>query len=466
MSSKLEQLWNSCLYQIKANVNETTYRTWFLPIVPFKYADDKLILQVPTHFFREYIEENFAPLIYNTIINVFGPQVSLCYKLQVVNDGTERSTTTLPASKPQASVVNAAPEATSPFTNANRAQFDANLNNNYSFDNYIEGVTNRLARAAGINISENPGTTLFNPMFIYGASAVGKTHLANAIGLATKQRYPEKRVLYISANLFQQQYTSAVHNNTQNDFLMFYQSIDLLIVDDIQDFCNKKQTQNTFFHIFNHLHQLGKQLILCSDREPSKLEGMEDRILSRFKWGLTVEIERPDYNLRHDILNHKVYQDGLNIPSDVIDYIAQNVTSSVREIEGILLSILAHSTFTDAEIDIELAKKVIGNTEKTVAKRDKEITIERICDVVCQYYALPIEEINSKSKKQKVSEARKVAMYLSRYHTDSPLSTIGLSIGNRDHSTVVHACKTIKDQMDVDAQLTTRVHNIEDMLHN
>lgn len=456
-----EILWNKCLDIIKGNVSEAIYQVWFLPLVPLSYTDNKFTLQVPSHFFVEYIEANLSPLLYRTLQHVIDPNVSLLYRIQVAEQ-----TTTLPTTKPQQPIAtNTKPETTTPFTNTNRAQFDPNLNNTYTFDNYIEGTTNRLARAAGLNVAVNPGTSLFNPMFIYGESAVGKTHLANAIGLATKQQHPEKRVLYISANLFQQQYTSAVHNNTTNDFLMFYQSIDLLIVDDIQEFCNKKQTQNTFFHIFNHLHQLGKQLILCSDREPAKLQGMEDRILSRFKWGLTVKVERPDYNLRRDILRHKVYRDGLNIPDDVIEYIAQNVTTSIRDIEGILVSLLAHSTFTDAEINIGLAQKVVGNIIETTLPANNELTIERICDVVCQYYALPIEEINSKSKKQKVSEARQVAMYLARNHTDSPLSTIGTAIGKRDHSTVIHACRTIRNQMDVDTQLSHRIHKIEEMLH-
>lgn len=467
MSQHVE-LWNRCLEIIKVNVSETMYKTWFLPLVPFSYTDNKFTLQVPSHFFVEYIEENLSPILYYTLQKVIDPAVELLYKVVMVKEGATNaaSTTTLPTAKPAAATAEQTAPAT-PFTKTNHAQFDPNLNLVYSFDNYVEGTTNRLARAAGLNVSVNPGTSLFNPMFIYGDSAVGKTHLANAIGLDTKRRYPDKRVLYVSANLFQQQYTSAVHNNTINDFLMFYQSIDLLIVDDIQEFCNKKQTQNTFFHIFNHLHQLGKQLILCSDREPAKLQGMEDRILSRFKWGLTVKIERPDYTLRRDILRHKVYRDGLNIPDDVIDYIAQNVTSTVRDIEGILISLLAHSTFTDAEVNVELARQVVGNiVDAAPSAANAEITIERICDVVCHYYALPIEEINSKSKKQKTSEARQVAMYLARNHTDSPLAAIGTAIGKRNYSTVIHACKTIRDQMDVDTQLSRRVHHLEDMLHN
>lgn len=462
--TQAQQLWNKCLEIIKVNVSEAMYKAWFGPLVPLSYVDNKFTLQVPSHYFVEYIEEHLSQLLYYSLQRVAGSSVILLYKVLVVKDDNEH-TTTIPTQKPQKAAIVQNEEQTTPFAITNRAQFDPNLNDIYNFDNYIEGTTNRLARAAGLNVSVNPGTSLFNPMFIYGDSAVGKTHLANAIGLATKQRYPNKRVLYISANLFQQQYTSAVHNNTTNDFLMFYQSIDLLIVDDIQEFCNKKQTQNTFFHIFNHLHQLGKQLILCSDREPSRLQGMEDRILSRFKWGLTVKIEKPDYQLRYSILKHKVYRDGLDIPDDVIDYIAQNVTTSVRDIEGILVSLLAHSTFTDAKIDVTLARQVVGNvTESAKAEPEKKISIEQICNVVCQYYALPIEEINSKCKKQRVSEARQVAMYLARNHTDSPLTAIGQTIGKRDHSTVVHACKTIRNQMDVDPQLSERINEIEDML--
>lgn len=464
MSNHVE-LWNKCLDVIRQKVNKTVYNTWFTALVPYSYVDNKFTLQVPSHFFVEYIEENYCELLYNVMQNVIDKNVSLLYKVSVIRENSDLSTT-LPTSKPQHRIETPTHTPNTPFANKNRAIFDSNLNAVYNFDNYIEGSTNKLARSAGLSIANSPGKSIFNPMFIYGESAVGKTHLANAIGLEVKYAQPEKRILYVSANLFQQQYTTAVHNNTTNDFLMFYQSIDLLIVDDIQDFCNKKQTQNTFFHIFNHLHQLGKQIIFCSDREPAKLQGMEDRILSRFKWGLTVEIKRPDYDLRLNILKHKIYSEGLDIANDVVEYIAQNVTTTVRDIEGVLTSLLAFSSFSDESINIDLARKVVSKVVEIPTEEQSKISIERICDVVCNYYALPIDEINSKSRKQKVSEARQVAMYLSRIHTNSPLSTIGQTIGKRDHSTVTHAFKTIRDQMDVDQQLTKRIHQIEEKLYS
>lgn len=463
------ELWNRCLGLMKASVSETMYSTWLARIVPYSYADNKLTLQVPSPFFVEYIEANLSNVLNVALQEVFGQEVQLYYKVVVLKNEQQQATTTQ-MSKPQITQQPAEPKIVtkSPFAAASFPPLEnSNLNTVYTLDSYIEGVTNKLARAAGINITVNPGTSLFNPMFIYGDSAVGKTHLANAIGLATKQRYPDKRVLYISANLFQQQYASATINNTLNDFLMFYQSLDFLIVDDIQDFCGdtKAKTQNTFFHIFEHLHRLGRQLILCSDREPARLQGVEDRILSRFKWGLTVKIERPDYTLRHDIIRYKVEKNGLNIPEDVIEYIAQNVTTNIRDIEGVLISLLARSTYTDASVNLELARQVLDGIVETQSTANAALSIERICKVVCQYYALPIEDINSKSRKQEVSEARQVAMYLARNHTDSPLSTIGETIGKRNHATVIHACKTIKDQMDVDTQLTRRIHEIEDILH-
>lgn len=464
------ELWNKCLDIMKYDVSDAMYNTWLSPLVPYSYVDNKLTLQVPSPFFVEYIEANLSNILYTSLQKVFGPEVQLYYKEVVLNNDLHPTTTTLTSARPQLPAQQEKNQVTkrNPFANTSYPPLEnSNLNTTYNLDSYIEGTTNRLARTAGINIAANPGTSLFNPMFIYGDSAVGKTHLANAIGLAAKQRFPDKRVLYISANLFQQQFASATINNTTNDFLLFYQSLDFLIVDDIQDFCGttKAKTQNTFFHIFEHLHRLGKQLILCSDREPAKLQGVEDRILSRFKWGLTVKIERPDYTLRHDIVRYRVEKNGLNIPEDVIEFIARNVTTNIRDIEGILISLLARSTYTEADINLDLAKQVVGDIIEPSAKTNATISIERICDVVCRYYAMPIEDINSKSRKQGISEARQVAMYLARNHTDSPLSTIGETIGKRNYATVIHACKTIRDQMDVDTQLSRRIHEIEDILH-
>ncbi|MBR5189552.1 MAG: chromosomal replication initiator protein DnaA [Paludibacteraceae bacterium] len=456
------ELWNRCLSIVKDNVGESMYSTWFTPIVPLNYSDNKLLVQVPSQFFYEYIEEQFAFLLRQALNRVTGHETQLLYRIMIDHSNTNNGSTTLPtADAPvQQNVPTNAPINT-PFTSVEKTTFDPQLNRNYNFSNYIEGVSNRLARCAGLNIAEQPGRSIFNPIFIWGASAVGKTHLANAIGLAVKENYPEKRVLYVSANLFQMQYSDAVMRNQSNDFLNFYQSIDVLIIDDVQELAGKTKTQNTFFHIFNHLHQTGKQLIMCCDREPSKLEGMEDRLLSRFKWGLVVEVEKPDFNLRKAILKHKIYKDGIVMPEEVIDYIAENVTSSVRDLEGVLISLLAHSTLMNAEINIQLAQKIVGNVVETPTIEKEDITVDKICNIVCQYYSLPLEAINSKSRERKIAEARQVAMYLARTYTNTSLSVIGQSMGNRDHTTVLYACRTVQNQMDVDSTFKTRIHTLE-----
>ncbi len=456
------ELWNRCLSIVKDNVGESMYSTWFTPIVPLSYNDNKFVVQVPSQFFYEYIEEQFAFLLRQALNRVVGQETQLLYRIMIDHSNTNNGSTTLPtADTPIKQNVPTNAPVNTPFTSIEKTTFDPQLNRNYNFANYIEGVSNRLARCAGLNIAEQPGRSIFNPIFIWGASAVGKTHLANAIGLAVKERYPEKRVLYVSANLFQMQYTDASVKNQRNDFLSFYQSIDVLIIDDVQELAGKTQTQNTFFHIFNHLHQTGKQLIMCCDREPSKLEGMEDRLLSRFKWGLVVEVEKPDFNLRKAILQHKTYKDGIIIPEDVIDYIAENVTSSVRDLEGVLISLLAHSTLMNAEINIQLAQKIVGNVVEMPTIEKEDVTVDKICNIVCQYYSLPLEAINSKSRERKIAEARQVAMYLARTYTNTSLSVIGQSMGKRDHTTVLYACKTVQNQMDVDATFKARIHTLE-----
>lgn len=459
------ELWNRCLSIVRDNVGESMYNTWFTPIVPLSYNDNKFVVQVPSQFFYEYIEEQFAFLLRQALNRVVGQETQLLYRIMIDHSNTNNGSTTIPtADTPVKQNVPTNAPINTPFTSIEKTTFDPQLNRNYNFANYIEGVSNRLARCAGLNIAEQPGRSIFNPIFIWGASAVGKTHLANAIGLAVKERYPEKRVLYVSANLFQMQYSDAVVRNQSNDFLNFYQSIDVLIIDDVQELAGKTKTQNTFFHIFNHLHQTGKQLIMCCDREPSKLDGMEDRLLSRFKWGLVVEVEKPDFNLRKAILKHKTYKDGIIIPEDVIDYIAENVTSSVRDLEGVLISLLAHSTLMNAEINIQLAQKIVGNVVETPTIEKEDITVDKICNIVCQYYSLPLEAINSKSRERKIAEARQVAMYLARTYTNTSLSVIGQSMGKRDHTTVLYACKTVQNQMDVDATFKARIHTLESQI--
>ena len=335
---------------------------------------------------------------------------------------------------------------------------DPHLNPNYNFENFIKGNSNEFSRTVAETVAQNPART-FNPLFIYGPSGVGKTHLINAIGTRIKELYPEKRVLYVSAHLFQVQYTDSVRTNHFNDFISFYQTIDVLIIDDIQEFAGVTKTQNTFFHIFNHLHQNGKQLILTSDRAPVMLQGMEDRLLTRFKWGLVAELEKPDIELRKNILRNKIKRDGLVIPESVISYIAESVNESVRELEGIVNSLLAQSILFKREIDLDLAQHIVRKAVKCA--ESKPMTVSDIITKVCEHYKIDETAIHTKTRKREVVQVRQVAMYLAKKHTDTSSSKIGQLIGNKDHATVLHACKIVKDQVDVDKAFKAEIEEIE-----
>ncbi|MFW6370739.1 MAG: chromosomal replication initiator protein DnaA, partial [Bacteroidota bacterium] len=338
---------------------------------------------------------------------------------------------------------------------------DPRLNPDYSFDNFVEGECNRLARSAGYAVANNPGGTAFNPLLIYGDSGLGKTHLAQAIGIEVKQKNPEKTVLYVNANKFQTQFVDAIRNNNKNDFLHFYQMIDVLIIDDVHEFAGKEKTQDIFFHIFNHLHQSGKQLILTSDKPPVELQGMEQRLLSRFKWGLSADLQIPDFETRIAILRHKTYKDGINITDEVVEYIATHIASNVRELEGALISLLAQSTLNKKEITLDLAREM---TEKLIKNTKKEISIDYIQKVVCNYFNIPIELIQSKTRKREIVQARQVAMFFSKGLTKASLATIGSQIGNKDHATVLHACKTVNNLLDTDKHFKNQIEEIEKKL--
>ena len=454
-------LWNRCLQIIKDNVPPQTYKTWFLPIVPLKYEDKTLVLQVPSQFFYEFLEEQFIDLLRQSILKVFGEGSKLMYNVMVVNNPPttvplpphpDHTTTT--AAKPQVKEVPQQPLVT---------QLDSHLKGDYNFETFIEGESNKLSRSVAEAVALNPAKTIFNPLFIYGASGVGKTHLVNAIGTKIKELYPDKRVLYVSAHLFQVQYTDSVRNNTVNDFINFYQTIDVLIIDDIQEFAGVTKTQNTFFHIFNHLHQNGKQLILTSDRSPVLLQGVEERLITRFKWGMVAELEKPTVELRRDILRNKIRRDGLQFPPEVVDYIAENVSDSVRDLEGIIISIMAHATIYNRDIDLELAQRIV---KKVTHNENKPVTIDDILRVVCTHYGLESNAIHTKSRKRDVVQARQVAMYLAKTYTDLSTAKIGNLIGNRDHATVLHACKTIKSLKDVDKAFQTEMDEIQAELKN
>lgn len=461
--SRHEQLWNSCLNIIKDNINEASFNTWFSPIVPVRFENKVFVLQVPSQFFVEYIEEKYIDLLRMTLTRVAGNGTKLEYRVLI--DKTSGTGTQIPSSaeqKPKQYGTNSTQSTyVSPYQRVQLPELDPQLNPSFNFNSLVEGKSNKLARTAGQSIGNDPGKTIFNPLFVYGKSGVGKTHLANAIGVMTKQLHPEKRVLYVSANTFQIQYTDAVRNNSQNDFLNFYQTVDVLLIDDIQEFSGKTGTQNTFFHIFNHLHQTGKQLVLTADRSPLEMVGMEQRLLTRFKWGLSAEIEKPDFDLRKSILKSKIYRDGLEIPENVVDFIAENVVDNVRDLEGVLISLLAHSTLTNLPIDISLAEKVIS---RIVNITPKVMSVEFIRDTVCDYFKLSVDAISTKSRKLEVVQARQIAMYLSKNLTKNSLSTIGNYIGNRDHATVLHACKKVMDLMDTDKHFRRNVEEIEERL--
>lgn len=458
-------LWERCLKIIGDNLSESSFNTFFKSIVPVEYNGKTLTLGVPSHFVCEYIEEHYLDLLRSTLYRVYGEGTQLVYKILV--DKTNNQTVEQEASNRSTAVQpreirkgNTAPN----ILQAPAVQdLDPRLIPNYNFENFIEGISNKLSRTAGEAVAQNPAKTSFNPLFIYGPSGVGKTHLINAIGTRIKELYTDKRVLYVSAHLFQVQYTDSVRNNTVNDFINFYQSIDVLIIDDIQEFATLTKTQNTFFHIFNHLHQTGKQLILTSDRPPVMLQGMEERLLTRFKWGLIAEMEKPNVELRKQILWSKVYRDGLKFPEKVIDYIAENVHESVRDLEGIIISLMAHSTIYNREVDIDLAERVIKKAVRMV--ENKPLSVEDILDKVCDHYQVDISAVFTKTRKREIVQVRQIAMYLAKKHTEASSAKIGQLIGKRDHATVLHACKMVEGQLQVDKGFRNQVEEIEVALH-
>ncbi|GAB6976233.1 chromosomal replication initiator protein DnaA [Prevotella falsenii] len=454
-------LWEQCLQLIRDNVTEQQFTTWFKPITfeAFDAATNILLVQVPSPFVYEYLEENYVDLLSKVLTRIYGKGVQLKYRIvtdkahnltqDIQSETVDNVETQLPT--------NRANQSPTPLDVALQ-EIDPQLDLHKSFSNYIEGDSNKLPRSIGLSIAEHPNTTQFNPMFIYGPSGCGKTHLINAIGLRIKQLYPQKRVLYISARLFQVQYTNSVLNNTTNDFINFYQTIDVLIVDDIQEWITATKTQDTFFHIFNHLFKNGKRIILASDRPPVELKGMNERLLTRFACGLIAELEKPNVQLCVDILNSKIKRDGLNIPDDVVQFIAQTANGSVRDLQGVINSLLAYSVVYNSNIDMRLAERVI---KRSVKIDDEPLTLDEIIDKVCSYFNVTVNAVNSRSRKQDIVLARQVSMYLAQKHTKMPASRIGKLVGGRDHSTVLHSCSQIEKRLQVDKGFTAELSTIE-----
>jgi len=466
MSASPKALWDNSLLLIKNSVTEQQYNTWFKPIVfeSYKPSTKTLLVQVPSPFVYEYLEQNFVDLLSKVLHRNFGEGIRLTYR--VVTDKEHKLSQDIEADPDDADMAKQTREcaqqtAAQPAAPQQQEDIDTQLDPKLTFNNYMEGDSNKLPRSVGLSIAEHPNTTQFNPMFIYGPSGSGKTHLVNAIGLKAKQMYPQKRVLYVSARLFQTQYTDAVLHNASNDFINFYQSIDMLIVDDIQEWAGKAKTLNTFFHIFNHLFRNGKRIILACDRPPVELKDMPDRLLTRFSCGLVCELEKPNIQLCVDILSNKIRRDGLKIPVDVISFIAQTCNGSVRDLQGAINGLLAYSIVYNSSIDIRLAERVI---KRAVKVDDKPLTIDDIVETVCHHYNVTVTAVNSKSRKRDYVVARQVTMYLAQKYTKMPASRIGKLVGNRDHSTVIHSCSKVEERLKIDAGFSDELVSIENGL--
>jgi chromosomal replication initiator protein len=457
------QQWNRCLAVIKANLPAEQFDVWFAPIVAVDYdhENSRVTLRVPSRFFAEQIEGRYISILSMALKEVFGENVKLTYKFNVVghddSSAVELARDNSSAKLKQELKIRK-PRVANPFEQDDTLDdIDPQLNPRYTFENYCSSMSNKLALSIGQAIAEHPEVKTYNPLFVFGTTGVGKTHLLQAIGIKLKENNPRMRVLYVSSRVFESQYTTARIQNKINDFINFYQSIDVLLLDDIQFFAgNKPGTQNTFFHIFNHLHQHQRQLVMSSDCRPSELDGMETRLLSRFKWGMTVELEKPDYELRRKFLAMKAAQDGLNISEEVLDYIATNVSESVRELEGVMVALLAHATMLNQDITIDLARSIIGNTVKV---SQKQLTFESIAETVADYYNLSTELIYGKSRKREISDARQLVMYLAKKEAQMSSPSIGAKL-DRTHATVLHACIQIEQRMSIEKDFSREVQAI------
>jgi chromosomal replication initiator protein len=460
-------MWGDCLTVIKDIVPQAVFEAWFKPIIPLSYEDRKFTIQVPTQFFYEYLEEKYVNVLKMTLNRVFGEGTTLKYRIMVGKQANvpNGNAVTYPGEEPKR-IQSHTPNTVDPKKAPNpigvaSQDIDSQLDPRYNFDNFFEGESNTLVRTVSENIAKNPGKTAFNPLFIYGHSGVGKTHICHAIGVKVRDLYPEKRVAYVSANLFRLQYTDAVRKNITNDFISFYQSIDVLILDDIHEFIGLTRTQETFFQIFNNLHLLRKQLILTCDRAPVDLQGMEERLISRLEWGMTAQIERPDLELRKKILRNKIDHEGLELSDDVFEFISENVSGNIRNLEGILVSLIANSLIKNREIDLALARQVVS---QTVRLEKKQITIKNIQEAVCRYFNLDEALIQTKSRKREIVQARQIMMFFAKKYTDSSYAHIGKVIGGKDHATVIYSAITVKNLIETDKRFRSMIMAIEESL--
>ena len=454
------QVWQDCLDRLRLSITEEEFVKWFNPIRPIDYDGSILRLRVPNESFVSSIEKRYINILLPIVSELYGSDTKLKYAVpRRTQSAAEASSSQLPKFSTPTDTAN----IKNPFVipGLRRINIDPQLNMNYTFENHIEGECNRLARSAGMAVAVTPGNNAFNPLYIYGDSGLGKTHIAQAIGHEVRQRHPELQVLYVSMNKFQAQFQTAYKNGEITDFIHFYQMVDVLIIDDIQELTGKTVTQNAFFNIFNHLQLAGKQLILTSDKPPVELKDIEQRLLTRFKWGLSANLNLPDYETKVKIIRAKAQRLGANIPEEVVAYLAENISANVREIEGALSSLIANASFLNRKITISLAKDIL---KVYVKLTQREITIDHIVKVVCDYFDIDLDTFNSSKRTRDVAQARQVAMYLAKQHTKSPLTVIGSSIGGRNHATVLHSCKAVADMIDTDKQFKAQMEEIEKLV--
>lgn len=456
VNNHIEQ-WANCGRFIEDNIGSELYNVWFRDVTCYSYVDGSLTLTVPSSFFASQLDTRYSSLIRSAVKKFFGENTCIVYRFPIVNG--DSTTTTLQRSTPQSSVIlsQVKEQPANPFREVDKNDFDSQLFPSYTFENYCKSESNLIARTFAESLADNPTQYTFNPFFVFGPSGVGKTHLIQAIGIRIKEHNPQARVLYVTARFFQHQYTAAAAKNI-NSFFNFYQSIDVLIIDDIQDINNMQGTQNTFFHIFNHLQQHNRKIILSSDRSPAEMEGFNERLLTRFRWGTVVELLRPDLELRREVLKLKTEQDGLNLPGDVAEFIVNNVTQSIREIEGVVGSLLAYATAQNCEIDLPFARKVIANNVKI---RRNEVNFDMLAETIADHFNISADMFYTRRRMREVSDPRQILMYLSKKLTKMSVSAIGAKLG-RTHTTVIYACKAIEDRLATDKAFAATIGSIEE----
>ncbi len=461
------EIWQNCLDSIKSCIPSDEFEKWFQPIVPLKFDGTTLRLCIPNKSYYDKIEKDYISFLRPIISQFYGHETKLYYAVQrpsvltnvLTPAAVEADMTTISRFNTQTNTDN----IKNPFVipGVKKIVIDPQLNSNLTFDTFIEGECNRLARSAGMSVAVTPGNTPFNPLYIWGESGLGKTHIIQAIGHEVRARHPELQVLYVPMNKFQAQFQTAYKKGEIPDFIHFYQMIDVLLIDDIQELTGKTGTQNAFFNIFNHLQLAGKQLVLTSDKPPVELKDIEERLLTRFKWGLSAQISQPDYETKVKIIRAKAKKLGADISDEVVAFLADNISANVREIEGALSLLLANVSFLGRKITISLAKEIL---KVYVQLYQKEITIDHIIEVVCKYLHLDFQRFNSTERTREIAQARQIAMYLAKQHTKAPLTTIGAAIGGRNHATVLHSCKAVSNLLETDKTFRRQVEEIEKLV--